>query len=269
MPSRTRAPRSPRSLVALALLAAMVAVSTAGATLAHQGPTSPTLTTAGSGAVEPAVSRSSEAGPRRADPGRDYDRGPSLRGVAPSPRSAIGTAAAAAATVAAATPEGADWISRAETDTPAPRPRTVSTDEGDGSADAATFSGRNRVWIPALGIRRSVSSFACSSNAYPGDRVYRWGCAGRNNVYLFGHAHSVFKPLHDAYVRGRLSKGMKVYFANNAGTVSTYKVVWWKVTTPDKGAFAYAAQSRPSMTLQTCVGAKSQYRLIVRLVKTG
>jgi sortase (surface protein transpeptidase) len=88
-------------------------------------------------------------------------------------------------------------------------------------------------------------------------------------VYLFGHAHSVFKPLHDAYVRGRLRKGMKAYFADGNGRVGTYKVIWWKVTTPDRGEFAYAAQSRPSMTLQTCVGARSQYRLVVRLVKVG
>jgi hypothetical protein len=46
-------------------------------------------------------------------------------------------------------------------------------------------------------------------------------------------------------------------------------VRWWKVTTPDKGEFAYAAQSTPSLTLQTCVGAKSQYRLIVRLTRAG
>jgi sortase (surface protein transpeptidase) len=84
-------------------------------------------------------------------------------------------------------------------------------------------------------------------------------------VYLFGHAHSVFRALHDAYIRGRLSKGMKVYYANGAGNVATYAVSWWKLTTPDKGAWAYAAQSTPSLTLQTCVGAQSQYRLIVRL----
>ena len=95
------------------------------------------------------------------------------------------------------------------------------------------------------------------------------GLRRRNNVYLFGHAHSVFKPLHDAYVRGRLKKGMKVIYADGNGKVSTYAVAWWKVTTPDKGAFAYAAQSRPSLTLQTCVGAKSQYRLIVRLTRSG
>jgi sortase (surface protein transpeptidase) len=88
-------------------------------------------------------------------------------------------------------------------------------------------------------------------------------------VYLFGHAHSVFKPLHDAYVRGSLAKGMRVIYADGNGKVSTYAVSWWKVTTPDKGGFAYAAQSTPSLTLQTCVGAQSQYRLIVRLTKVG
>ena len=54
-----------------------------------------------------------------------------------------------------------------------------------------------------------------------------------------------------------------------AGNVATYAVSWWKLTTPDKGAWAYAAQSTPSLTLQTCVGAQSQYRLIVRLRKVS
>jgi len=135
------------------------------------------------------------------------------------------------------------------------------------TASKPKYQGRNHMWMPALGINRSVSFFKCTSNAYPGDKVYRWGCAGRNNVYLFGHAHSVFKPLHDAYVRGRLKKGMKVYYADNDGRVRAYKIAWWKVTTPDKGAWAYAGQSRPSLTLQTCVGARSEYRLVVRLVR--
>ncbi len=136
-----------------------------------------------------------------------------------------------------------------------------------GGSSAKSFKGRNHMWFPALGLNRSVNGYACSNKSYPGDVVYRWGCAGGNNVYLFGHAHSVFKPLHDAYVRGRLQKGMKVMYADGSGKVSTYRIAWWKVTTPTKGAFAFAAQSRPSMTLQTCVGAKSQYRLIVRLVR--
>ena len=149
-----------------------------------------------------------------------------------------------------------------------PKAKSVPTSSGTASTSdgAKTYKGRNRMWMPALGINRAVSFFSCTSKAYPGDRVYRWGCAGRNNVYLFGHAHSVFKPLHDAYVRGRLKKGMKVMYADGKGKVRTYKIAWWKVTTPTKGAFAYAAQSRPSLTLQTCVGANNKYRLIVRLV---
>jgi hypothetical protein len=158
-----------------------------------------------------------------------------------------------------------DWISRPTVSVPEPARRAESRD----SASDRSYRGRNHVWIPALGIDRSISFFSCSSNAYPGDRVYRWGCAGSNNVYLFGHAHSVFKPLHDAYVRGRLRKGMKLYYADGRGVVSTYTVRWWRVTAPDRGEFAYARQSRPSLTLQTCVGSRSQYRLIVRLQKSG
>jgi sortase (surface protein transpeptidase) len=96
--------------------------------------------------------------------------------------------------------------------------------------------------------------------------VYRWGCAGANNVYLLAHAYAAFRSLHDAYVSGRLHKGMRATYADGSGHVRTYAVVWWRLTTPDNGAFAYAAQSRPSMTLQTCIGAQSEYRLIVRLV---
>jgi hypothetical protein len=138
---------------------------------------------------------------------------------------------------------------------------------GGGSSAPASVSGRNHMWFPALGINRSVSFFSCSNKSYPGNVVYRWGCAGSNNVYLFAHAHAAFRPLHDAYVNGRLRKGMKVMYADAKGKVRTYKLIWWKVTTPTKGGFAFAAQSRPSLTLQTCVGAKSQYRLIVRFVQ--
>jgi sortase (surface protein transpeptidase) len=89
-------------------------------------------------------------------------------------------------------------------------------------------------------------------------------------VYLMGHAASVLKPLHDAYVSGRLYKGMKVIYADANGQVRTYSVSYWKVVRPDGDvAWAYAAQSRPSMTLQTCVGAKNSHRLVVRLVATG
>ena len=136
-------------------------------------------------------------------------------------------------------------------------------------APRPSFRGRNHVWMPGLGIDRSVAFFSCSSSAYPANRVYRWGCAGGNNVYLFGHAYGVFRPLHDAYLSGRLRTGLTLFYADGGGHVSRYVVSWWRVTTPDRGGFAYASQARPSLTLQTCVGTRSQYRLIVRLTRAG
>lgn len=257
MPADRRTTRSP--LVIAALLAVIVVEST-GVVLARSLPVAtPAAGPAGAAAVAPVGAVADAVSGDAALAGYAAD---------PDPRLAFRTLAAIRAT---ARPAGTEWVSRSTESTPEPAARTQSKsgsggDEG-GAGSSATLTGRNKVWIPSLGIRRSVSGFACSSTAYPGNRVYRWGCAGHNNVYLFGHAHSVFKPLHDAYVRGKLKKGMRVLYADSAGRVSTYKVIWWKVVAPDKGGFAYAAQSRPSMTLQTCVGARSQYRLVVRLVK--
>ncbi len=147
------------------------------------------------------------------------------------------------------------------------RPTTTST---GGPGHATSYHGTNHVWIPSLGITKAVQSFPCSRSRPPDAGVYRWGCAGRNNVYLMGHAWSTFKPLHDAYGSGRLHTGMKVMYADGSGRVHTYSVIWWKVTAPTTAAsWAWASLSRPSMTLQTCVGANSAYRLMVRLVQVG
>jgi hypothetical protein len=135
---------------------------------------------------------------------------------------------------------------------------------------STTFHGRNHVWIPSLGVSRGLQSFPCSRSRPPDAGVYRWGCAGHNNVYLLSHAWSTFKPLHDAYIHGRLRKGMQVLYANANGTVRRYRVIWWRLTLPTTAAsWAWASQGRPSMTLQTCVGSRSQYRLMVRLVQVG
>lgn len=237
------APRPARSLLALALIANVVAASAPTAALGGQlaRDTAPT--------VAPATRP-----PTPAD-------GPDLAAEALAKLSTT----TASRPLVASIPAG--WTSRPRTGVPAPKPTAVA--KGSAAGKAAKMRGRNHVWIPALGINKSVSGYSCSSAYYPGNRVYRWGCAGSNNVYLFGHAHSVFKPLHDAYVRGRLSKGMRVYYAGSDGKVATYAVRWWRLTTPENGSWAYAAQSRPSLTLQTCVGARSQYRLIVRLAKVS
>jgi hypothetical protein len=156
----------------------------------------------------------------------------------------------------------------------APRPKVASsptaraTTHGAKPATVASYKGRNHVWIPSLGINRSVSWFPCDRQREPDNYVYRWGCAGANNVYLLGHAWGVFKPLHDAYVSKRLKVGMKAYYADAKSKVHVFKVKWWKLTAPTTAAsWAWAAQSVPSMTLQTCVGKHSEYRLMVRLVE--
>lgn len=134
---------------------------------------------------------------------------------------------------------------------------------------ARAYAGTNHLWVPSLGISHSVTFFSCTRATPPGAGIYRWGCAGRNNAYLFGHAWSTFKPLHDAYVSGHLHTGMVVYYADGAGHVRRYAVTAIRVVTPDQTAWAIAAQPVASMTLQTCVGSRSQYRLLVRLVATG
>jgi hypothetical protein len=132
-----------------------------------------------------------------------------------------------------------------------------------------TFSGRNHVWIPALGMSDKVELYACSRKRPPDNFMYRWGCAGSNNVYLLGHAYSVMKPLHDAYVQGRLRVGMVAIYADGQGRIRTYEVTQWRVVDPVDSEWAIASQPRPSMTLQTCVGKNSQWRLNVRLVATN
>jgi len=272
MPIRTR---PARSLLAVVLVVNLFVAGVPGAALGHQ----PHATAVGDAASAPRPSPDATTGaaPALAAPARavrttDEERDISVRGLRSLDRPVIarvvGTQVPTVIRVA--------WVTRPTLAVPEPKAKSVSKAEAasggsrsSGGGASTSFKGRNHMWMPALGINRAVSFFSCSNSSYPGNRVYRWGCAGSNNVYLFGHAHSVFKPLHDAYVRGRLSKGMKVMYADASGKVSTYAVSWWKVTTPDKGAWAYAGQSRPSLTLQTCVGARSQYRLIVRLAKVG
>ncbi|TMG25152.1 MAG: sortase [Chloroflexi bacterium] len=138
------------------------------------------------------------------------------------------------------------------------------------AAAVYTYRGTNHVWIPSLGINRAVYSYPCSRTTTPGYVVYRWGCAGTNNVYLMAHAGGPFAALNSAYYSGRLRVGMKVMYANSSGVVHTYSVIWWKVVLPTTAAsWAWASLSRPSMTLQTCVGANSAYRLMVRLVQVA
>jgi hypothetical protein len=140
---------------------------------------------------------------------------------------------------------------------PAPKPQPVKP---------ARPLVRNHLWIPALGISRSYTAYRCGRTSALANVVYRWGCAGRNNVYLMGHAWGVFKALHDAYLSGKLRKGMVAYWADSLGRVKRFRVTAWQVVAPSVTRWATASQPTLSMTLQTCMGSRSQYRLDVRLV---
>jgi sortase (surface protein transpeptidase) len=129
-----------------------------------------------------------------------------------------------------------------------------------------TYAGRNHFWIPSLGMSYRVYPYDCTRTRDPDNYMYRWGCAGQNNVYILGHAYSVMKPLHDLYVSGRLRKGMVAIYADAHGRVHWYRVTTWRVVDPTEVDWAIARQPVPSMTLQTCVGRDGHLRLNVRLV---
>jgi hypothetical protein len=171
----------------------------------------------------------------------------------------------------ATTPDAAVAKRKTTTTRRAAAPTTTTRTVASRTTTTRTvYRGTNHVWIPSLGISRSVAWFPCSRTTDPANYVYRWGCAGANNVYLLGHAWGVFKPLHDAYYNGGLRKGMKVVYADSSSRVHTFSVVWWKVVAPTTAAsWAWASLSQPSMTLQTCVGSGGSYRLMVRLVRVA
>ncbi|HXX60975.1 MAG TPA: hypothetical protein VEI48_06785 [Candidatus Sulfotelmatobacter sp.] len=147
----------------------------------------------------------------------------------------------------------------------APKPRVVVRAP---DAGPVVYAGRNHFWFPALGIDQAVYGYPCDSSAAPGPMVYRWGCAGADNVYLLAHAGGKFQPLHDAYVDGRLRTGMLAIYADSAGHVHYYRLEWVKVTAPLASShWAWDPQPVSSLTLQTCLGAQSQWRIFVRFLE--
>ncbi len=138
----------------------------------------------------------------------------------------------------------------------------------DAAAAIATSSLKFR--YPAAGVFETVHQLGCKGGVLP-NLVERWSCAGRNNNYLLGHAWGVFKPLHDAYASHRLRVGQVAYFELGSRT-RAYRVTWirvvpksyvWNGLSGDK--WAWNATARPSITLQTCWGVSSNYRVIIRL----
>jgi hypothetical protein len=131
------------------------------------------------------------------------------------------------------------------------------------------YRGSNRFWFPNLGINQSVYWFPCSRSKAPGNVVYRWGCAGSNNVYLMAHDFGKFYPLYKAWKSGRLKKGMLAVYADPKGRTHYYRLSFYKVVAPDGDVgWAYASTSRSALTLQTCVSGGAK-RLVVRFYEVN
>jgi hypothetical protein len=134
---------------------------------------------------------------------------------------------------------------------------------------STAYAGAYHLWIPALGLSRAISDWGCRGGAIP-DRVEYWGCAGRNNLYLLGHAYGAFAAIHDGYHSGALLVGLTAYFADKAGRTHRYRISEIRhVANSAYGSWsgwAVGATSGPVITLQTCDGATSAYRILVRLV---
>jgi len=85
-----------------------------------------------------------------------------------------------------------------------------------------------------------------------------------------GHAWGVFAKIHDGYHSGALHVGLTAWYADKAGRVHRYRISWVRhVRNADYASWsqwAMAATSGPVITLQTCDGATSAYRILVRLV---
>jgi hypothetical protein len=157
------------------------------------------------------------------------------------------------------------------TPTPIPTPSLTPTPKPALAKPAATQANSvalatNSLSIPALGIGAPIGTSSCGG-LIP-DGIWRWPCAGANNMYLLGHAWGVFEPIHDGYHAGSLTVGMLAIYYDGSGAAHRYQLQWVEdLTVADwgKGA-AWAATPGPVITLQTCDGAASDYRIIVRFV---
>jgi hypothetical protein len=101
--------------------------------------------------------------------------------------------------------------------------------------------------------------------------VFRWGCGPSSNIYLLSHAASTFSKIRRAFHDGTLQVGQNVWYSNAQGEVTKWSVQWIRRVTGEylnatASEWALNDSPTPIMTLQTCDGAQSQLRIIVRLV---
>jgi hypothetical protein len=163
------------------------------------------------------------------------------------------------------------------TRTPEPTPRPTATPSPDPTPKPTeppvTYSGQSHFWYPALSIDAGWDWYGCD---YGGPAtlpmgVFRWGCGPASNIYLLSHAASTFSKIRKAFHSGTLQVGQNVWYSNAQGDVSKWEVKWIRRVTAEylnatASDWALNDSATPIMTLQTCDGAQSQLRIIVRLV---
>jgi hypothetical protein len=149
--------------------------------------------------------------------------------------------------------------------------------------DALSTSGSIR--FPGLGrsggetLSGTVYNWGCRGGEI-GSRIYRWGCAGERNRYLLGHAHASFEELHDFVAARGVAAGTQalvgkaVWLRTATGRTLQFRVAWARVASVAYWGrtgelWAWNATDVPSITFQTCYGARSEYRLIVRAERVG
>jgi hypothetical protein len=206
---------------------------------------------------------------------------PSLKPVVVLPLaapSADPTAAPTAKPEPRATPRATPRPTPAPKPAATPKPTAAATPKPAPTAEPKptpeSYTGTSRFWYPALGINAGWKWYGCEyggSSSGLGAGVYRWGCGPSSNIYLMSHAWSTFEAIRRGYHSGRLKVGQPVWYADKQGKVSEWQVKWIKRVDVDyfnatAGEWALNSSATPIMTLQTCDGAQSQYRIIVRLV---
>ncbi|HEV8403325.1 MAG TPA: hypothetical protein VGQ31_09845 [Candidatus Limnocylindrales bacterium] len=244
------------SIWARPLLVGLLAIgvlATAGATVAAPQPRHP----AAAGPVPAPVGRSAPIAAAPAAPSTPLV-------VGPSRPAALTSGAAQAAALRPQVATAAKTVSAApKAHVAASKPKAVAKPK------TASYHGTYHLWIPALGLSHQIYDWGCNGGLIP-NRVEYWGCVGRNNLYLLGHAWGVFKPVHDGYHSGALHVGLTAWYADKAGVTHRYRISWIRhVANKDYASWsqwAMAVTSTKVITLQTCDGATSAYRILVRLV---
>ena len=103
------------------------------------------------------------------------------------------------------------------------------------------------------------------------NRIYDYRCAGSNNLFLLGHAGGVFRGLNAAYHSGALKVGTTLLYSDPSSQVQRYRVAEirhvWNADWASWGDWASGDLSQPGITLMTCDGATSSYRILARLYR--